>query len=128
MTKLPNIILCIINKNTPELRAFLESVGYTYAGKGSERRSSLYCAHGNYYTTDNKPTRGEFIVDCHGNEVMFKLVSTLKIDKPNEPLDTLTKAELLSIKKGIEDIRNRKTYKIEVGEGLTEFLNRIKKI
>ena len=31
-------------------------------------------------------------------------------------------------KEEIEDTRNRKTYKMEVGEGLTEFLNRIKKI
>lgn len=126
MTKLSNTAPCIINKNTPELRMFLERVGYKYSGMHSKQGgSSIYCAHGNYYIVNNRPSRGEPVVDCYGNEDMFKLVATLKM---NEPLDPLTKAEILSIKKGIEDIKNRRTYKMKLDESLTKFLERIKKI
>ena len=129
MTKLSKSIPCIINKNTTYLRDFLEHVGYTYAGKDSERCGDfIYCAYGNYYITNDKPSRGEPIIDCHGNETMFKLVVTLKIDKPDEPLDSLTKSEILSIQKGIEDIKNGRTYKMKVSESLTKFLERIKNI
>ena len=38
--------------------------------------------------------------------------------------DYLSKAELLSIQKGIEDIKNGRTYKMQEGESLTDFLKR----
>lgn len=38
--------------------------------------------------------------------------------------DFLSKAELLSIQKGLEDIKNGRTYKMLEGETLTEFLKR----
>ncbi len=38
--------------------------------------------------------------------------------------DFLSKAELLSIQKGLEDIKNGRTYKMQKDESLTEFLNR----
>ena len=38
--------------------------------------------------------------------------------------DYLSKAELLSIQKGIEDIKNGRTYKMHEGESLTDFLKR----
>ena len=38
--------------------------------------------------------------------------------------DYLSKAELLSIQKGMEDIKNGKTYKMQEGESLTDFLKR----
>lgn len=39
--------------------------------------------------------------------------------------DFLSKAELLSIQKGLEDIKNGRTYKMQEGESLTDFLKRI---
>ena len=41
--------------------------------------------------------------------------------------DYLSKAELLSIQKGLEDIKNDKTHKMQKSENLTDFLKRIKK-
>lgn len=38
--------------------------------------------------------------------------------------DFLSKAELQSIQKGVEDIRNGRTYKMQQGESLTDFLKR----
>ena len=38
--------------------------------------------------------------------------------------DYLSKAELLSIQKGMEDIKNGRTYKMQEGESLTDFLKR----
>lgn len=38
--------------------------------------------------------------------------------------DFLSKAELQSIQKGMEDIRNGRTYKMQQGESLTDFLKR----
>ena len=38
--------------------------------------------------------------------------------------DYLSKAELLSIQKGMEDIKNGRTYKMQEGESLTAFLKR----
>lgn len=38
--------------------------------------------------------------------------------------DYLTKEELLSIQKGLEDIKNGRTYKMQEDESLTEFLKR----
>ncbi len=38
--------------------------------------------------------------------------------------DYLSKAELLSIQKGLEDIKNGRTYKMQEGESLTDFLKR----
>ena len=38
--------------------------------------------------------------------------------------DYLSKAELLSLQKGMEDIKNGRTYKMQEGESLTDFLNR----
>ena len=74
MTKSPKETICIINKNTAYLRDFLERIGYTYAGKDSEREGSfIYCTHGNYYITNQKPSRGEPILDFHDNVAMFKL-------------------------------------------------------
>ena len=39
--------------------------------------------------------------------------------------DHLSKEELLSIKKGLEDIKNERTYKMQKGESLTDFLKRV---
>ena len=39
--------------------------------------------------------------------------------------DQLTAAELESIRKGVEDVKNGRTYKIQAGESLSEFLERI---
>lgn len=38
--------------------------------------------------------------------------------------DYLSKAELLSLQKGMEDIKNGRTYKMQEGESLTDFLKR----
>lgn len=38
--------------------------------------------------------------------------------------DYLSKAELLSIQRGLEDIKNGRTYKMQDGESLTDFLKR----
>lgn len=38
--------------------------------------------------------------------------------------DYLSKAELLSIQKGMEDIKNGRTYNMQEGESLTDFLKR----
>lgn len=38
--------------------------------------------------------------------------------------DFLSKAELQSIQKGVEDIRNGRTYKMQQGESLADFLKR----
>lgn len=38
--------------------------------------------------------------------------------------DYLSKAELLSIQKGLEDIKTGRTYKMQEGESLTDFLIR----
>ena len=38
--------------------------------------------------------------------------------------DYPSKAELLSIQKGMEDIKNGRTYKMQEGESLTDFLKR----
>lgn len=38
--------------------------------------------------------------------------------------DFLSKAELLSIQKGIEDIKKGRTYRMREGESLTEFIKR----
>lgn len=38
--------------------------------------------------------------------------------------DYLSKAELLSIQKGLEDIKNGRTFKMKESESLTEFLKR----
>ena len=37
--------------------------------------------------------------------------------------DYLSKAELLSIQKGMEDIKNGRTFKMQKGESLTDFLS-----
>lgn len=39
--------------------------------------------------------------------------------------DLLNQKELAAIQKGLEDIRNGKTYRIQAGESLTDFLNRV---
>ena len=38
--------------------------------------------------------------------------------------DFLSKEELLSIQKGLEDIKNGRTYRMQEGESLTDFLKR----
>ena len=38
--------------------------------------------------------------------------------------DFLSRTELQSLKKGLEDIKNGRTYKMQEGETLTEFLQR----
>ena len=38
--------------------------------------------------------------------------------------DFLSEAELLSIQKGLDDIKNGRTYKMQEGESLTDFLKR----
>ena len=38
--------------------------------------------------------------------------------------DFLSEAELLSIQKGLDDIKNGMTYKMQEGESLTDFLKR----
>ena len=37
---------------------------------------------------------------------------------------SLSKAELMSIQKGLEDIKNGRTYRMQEGESLTDFLKR----
>lgn len=39
--------------------------------------------------------------------------------------DMLTKEELSAIKQGLDDIRNGRTYRMQTGESLTEFINRV---
>ena len=39
--------------------------------------------------------------------------------------DCLSKAELQSIKKGLEDIKKGRTYKMQKGESITDFLKRV---
>lgn len=39
--------------------------------------------------------------------------------------DFLSKSELLSIERGLEDIKNGKTYQMQESESLTDFLKRV---
>ena len=52
-----------------------------------------------------------------------KLCTQINISVADDD-DNLSKAELLSIQKGMEDIKNGRTYKMQEGESLTDFLNR----
>lgn len=38
--------------------------------------------------------------------------------------DILTRAELQSIQRGLDDVKNGRTFRMEEGESLTDFLNR----
>lgn len=40
-------------------------------------------------------------------------------------MDRINQQELKSIQKGLEDIRNGRTYRMQAGEDLSDFLNRI---
>lgn len=39
--------------------------------------------------------------------------------------DILTNGELASIKQGLDDIKNGKSYRMQVGESLADFINRV---
>lgn len=74
---------CFIRKNTPELRRFLEWLGYEYIGKSGKSASHIdysfiVAESGRFYETlwiaeEHKPK----LIDCGLNEELFKAISTL---------------------------------------------------
>ena len=76
--------LCFIRKNTSELRAKLEDLGYTNGGKErtyGEHDSLYYNGYfGRYYECVQKPSRYESIIDCGDNEELFLAIAALRDD------------------------------------------------
>lgn len=78
--------LCFIRKNTSELRAKLEDLGYTNGGKErtyGEHDSLYYNGYfGRYYECVQKPSRYESIIDCGDNEELFITLVAMRDDTP----------------------------------------------
>jgi hypothetical protein len=73
-----------IYKNTPELRQYLDKIGYTYGGKASKfDQPYLYCSLDKYFECNSFPARYHRIVDCGENENLFLALAALRDDKPD---------------------------------------------
>lgn len=74
---------CFIYKNTPELRQYLDTIGYKYGGKASKfDQPYLYCSLDKYFECNSFPARYHGIIDCSENEDLFKALVALRDDKP----------------------------------------------
>jgi hypothetical protein len=73
---------CFIYKNTPELRQYLDKIGYKYGGKASKfEQPYLYCSLDKYFECNSFPARYHGIIDCAENEDLFKAIAALRDDK-----------------------------------------------
>ena len=73
---------CFIYKNTPELRQYLDTMGYKYGGKASKfDQPYLYCSLDKYFECNSFPARYHGIIDCAENENLFKAIAALQDDK-----------------------------------------------
>jgi hypothetical protein len=73
---------CFIYKNTPELRQYLDKIGYKYGGKASKfEQPYLYCSLDKYFECNTFPARYHGIIDCAENEDLFKAIASLRDDK-----------------------------------------------
>lgn len=73
-----------IYKNTPELRQYLDTIGYKYGGKASKfKQPYLYCSLDKYFECNSFPARHHGIIDCAENEELFKAIAALRDDKPD---------------------------------------------
>lgn len=73
---------CFIYKNTPELRQYLDKIGYKYGGKASKfDQPYLYCSLDKYFDCNSFPARCHGIIDCAENEDLFKAIAALRDDK-----------------------------------------------
>lgn len=72
---------CFIYKNTPELRQYLDKIGYKYGGKASKfDQPYLYCSLDKYFECNTFPARYHGIIDCAENEDLFKAIASLRDD------------------------------------------------
>jgi hypothetical protein len=75
---------CFIRKNTPELRQYLDKIGYKYGGKATKfDQPYLYCSSDKYFECNSFPARYHGIIDCADNENLFKAIASLRDDKPD---------------------------------------------
>lgn len=73
---------CFIYKNTPELRQYLDTIGYKYGGKVSKfEQPYLYCSLDKYFECNSFPARYHGIINCAENEELFKAIAALRDDK-----------------------------------------------
>lgn len=73
---------CFIYKNTPELRQYLDKIGYKHGGKASKfEQPYLYCSLDKYFECNSFPARYHRIIDCAENEDLFKAIAALRDDK-----------------------------------------------
>lgn len=72
---------CFIYKNTPELRQYLDTIGYKYGGKASKfDQPYLYCSLDKYFECNSFPARYHRIIDCAENEDLFLALAALRDD------------------------------------------------
>ena len=72
---------CFIYKNTPELRQYLDKIGYKYGGKASKfEQLYLYCSLDKYFECNSFPARYHRIIDCGANEDLFLALASLNDD------------------------------------------------
>lgn len=72
---------CFIYKNTPELRQYLDKIGYKYGGKASKfEQPYLYCSLDKYFECNSFPARYHGIIDCAENEDLFLALAALRDD------------------------------------------------
>lgn len=78
-------VSCFIRKNTPEIKQYLDKIGYEYGGKASRfDQPYLYCCSlDKYFECNSFPARNHGIVDCGENENLFKAIAALRNDKPD---------------------------------------------
>jgi hypothetical protein len=72
---------CFIRKNTPELRQYLDMIGYKYGGKASKfEQPYLYCSLDKYFECNSFPARYHAIINCAENEDLFLALAALRDD------------------------------------------------
>lgn len=72
---------CFINKNTPKLRQYLDTIGYKYGGKASKfDQPYLYCSLDKYFECNSFPARYHGIINCGENEDLFLAIAALRDD------------------------------------------------
>lgn len=72
---------CYIRKNTPELRAYLENIGYqSLCTEEYENGVYLLALTNGIYTTLKSMPSGECVVDCGDNDLVFRYISALRKD------------------------------------------------
>lgn len=61
----------------------------------------------------------------NGTLVGYSLEETLKMLKEDDDDDNLSKEELNSIERGLEDLKNGRTYRMKESENLEDFIKRV---